>query len=86
MKNISRIGATVTLAGTGLLLSAGSAFAVAPTPPDPSAAITDAGGSLSTGVVDTTVALIPYAVPVLLLAWGFSTAKNMIGTRKKAAK
>jgi hypothetical protein len=84
MDSIKRLGTVATVTAGTVLVGAGSAFA-APAPPDSGDAVVAAGDALSTGVIDTTVDLIPYAVPVLLLAWGFSVAKGMIGTRKKKA-
>jgi hypothetical protein len=58
----------------------------APAVPSVNDALTTAAGSLTTQFFDTFGSVLPYAVAMLGLAWGFATVKNMIGARKKAPK
>jgi hypothetical protein len=55
-------------------------------PPAASDAILTVAAASSQGVVDTTVQLLPYVVPVLLLAFGYGMTRSFAGTRSKAPK
>jgi hypothetical protein len=58
-------------------------LALAPSPPPINDVITENAGTMVTTFVSLFTAIVPYGATMFALAWGWSTARGMIGAKKK---
>jgi hypothetical protein len=67
----------------GTVMVGAPAFAVTPTGvPDPSVFLTNTADQLSNGLLTSTIAVLPYIIPLLIAFTIFARIKKWVGARK----
>lgn len=83
-KVAKRAALAITGAAGSVVALAGPTFAVTTTPPDPTLVVPEIGGELSNGIVDGFTALLPFAIPVMVIFTVWAIAKRLVGAKKTA--